>query len=152
MKLLKDLKYNMYVYVVGHVSHSRKNDLHLHDDNVKIKIMAGSKSLGKLRTDGHLSILNTQQFNSLMKEILDEEGCYPDDIDVLKIHNPEPTKIYLGLQSGKTLQRSGVNYDKLLSFQSYIEVNDLFISFDESVVSHGIMSLEESLTEDMLME
>lgn len=149
MKVIKDMRHEMDVYIVGHVSYDRKDDIKIHDDNVEIKLNVKGKTIGKLRTDGNVQVLNTQQFNTLVKDIFRENDEYPDNFDVIKVVNSEPSKIKLGLQGVKTLSSLKVDMGKILSKQG-VDVENLFIEFSDTSNHYGILSLQELLEDELV--
>lgn len=149
MKIIKDMRHEMDVYIVGHVSYDRKDDIKLHDDNVEIRLNVNGKTVGKLRTDGNVQVLNTQQFRVLARDIFREKDEYPDDFDVIKVTNSEPSKIKLGLQGCTTLSSLKVKMDEVLSEQG-VNLEDLFIEFSDTSNHFGILSLQELLEDELV--
>lgn len=150
MKVLKDMRQEMDVYIVGHVSYDRPNDVMIHEDDVEIGLLVNGKSIGKLRTDGHVQVLNTQQFRIFCRDLLREKDDYPSEYDVIKVTNSEPSKIKLVFHGSKTLSKIGVKMTKYLSSYDEINVEDLFIEFSETSTHFGIYSLEEFLEDELV--
>lgn len=149
MKVIKDMRHEMDVYIVGHVSYDRKDDIKIHDDDVEIKLSVKGKVVGSLRTDGNVQVLNTQQFRILARDIFREKDEYPEDYDVIKITNSEPSKIKLGFQGVKTFSELGLNMDKVLSGQG-INTEKLYIEFSDKSNHFGIQSIDEALEDELV--
>lgn len=149
MKIIKDMRHEMDVYIVGHVSYDRKDDVKLHDDDVEIRLNVKGKTVGKLRTDGNVQVLNTQQFRILARDIFREKEEYPDNFDVIKVVNSEPSKIKLGLLGSKTLSSLKVNMDEVLSNQG-VDIDNLFIEFSDTSNHFGTLSIQDLLEDELV--